>query len=219
MIVYKSEALSYKVNNNEIIRDVNFEIKDGELAIIYSPHYESEELLKVLYFSKKPFSGKILYFGQDLSSFNHDDLTEWRINDVQFVSYEDLLFPSFSVRDNLYLPLSLNHKDLNQDYLDYLFSMMGVDSFLNEKVQDLSESERAIVKLTRALVLKPFVILVDDLSRNLDDEGRRLIMKILTKINDVFKTTIIQSTSFDDLLKMGSKRISIKNGTLFEVKL
>ena len=217
MEIYRAEHLSLKLNQETTLNDVSFKILDGEIVVIHSFYGEGKALLKLLYLETKPIAGSLFYANQNTANFNHFDVAEWRVSDVQYVKGEETLFLEFTVKDNIYLPLLINKKPIDNTYIDQLISRFGLTEKLQLKASTLSETEKVKVRILRAMVLKPFVILLEDPTRNLDPLDRSEIVGLLSSINDVYKTTIIHETSYYALAKTGSRRLFVASGVLREV--
>lgn len=216
MELFKADKINIETHGFITIKNASFTIESGESVIIYSPYNESGILLDALCCKRALSSGCVKYVGQDLSLFTREDLIEWRINDIQYIDSSFSLFKSMDVKSNIYLPLTINRKPIDFKYMEEVITLLNLDDLLDKKSSSLSDFEILKTEIARSLSLKPFVIFLKNVTEELADEERETLMNMLSKINDIYKTTIIHSTSFFRLRKWGSRIIDIDNKTVVE---
>ena len=214
MELFKAKDLEVKVNDRYILKNLNFEISDTEITVIYSSSNESLKLLETLSYRNKPVSGSLFYGNEDLSLFSKSNLEEWRIKDVQYVSIKDSLFDELSVNENIYLPLVLNRIEEDNDYMNNLLEELDLTDLLDSKVTNIGKLDYYKTLIARALSLKPFVLLLENIERDFTNVELDVLLDSLTHINNLYKTAIVISTSNINLKRAGSRTIIIEDGTI-----
>lgn len=214
MELFKAKDLEVKVNDRYILKNLNFEISDNEITVIYSSSNESLKILEALSYRNKPVSGSLFYGNEDLSLFSKSNLEEWRIKDVQYVSIKDSLFDELSVNENIYLPLVLNRIEEDNDYMNNLLEELDLTDLLDSKVTNIGKLDYYKTLIARALSLKPFVLLLENIERDFTNVELDVLLDSLTHINNLYKTAIVISTSNINLKRAGSRTIIIEDGTI-----
>ncbi len=214
MELFKANDLEVKVNDRYHLKNLNFTISDNEITVIYSSSNESEKLLETLLYKNKPVSGSLFYGNEDLSLFSRSNLEEWRIKDIQFVSIKDSLFDELSVKENIYLPLILNRIEEDDEYMSSLIDELDITDLVDDKVTNISKIDYYKTLLARALSLKPFVLLLDNIEKDFSKAELDVLLDSITHINNLFKTAIVISTSNIELKSVASNILVIENGTI-----
>ena len=217
MELYKAVDLEIRVNPRYTLKNLNFTISDKEITIIYSPSLESLKILESLSYKNKPLSGSLFYGEDDLSSFSKSNLEEWRIKDVQCISSNDYLFDELSIRENIYLPLTLNRIEEDTEYMDGLIDELDLVDILDDRMDSISKIDYYKVLIARSMSLKPFVLLLENIDEELNKAEVDYFMDLITHLNNIYKTTIVISTKNSELLSLGSKKIVIEDGTIKNV--
>jgi len=216
MKVYQANNLKIMVDKTCIIEDATFSIEDGQTVAIFGDLSEASKLLSVLYLDVKPIDGEIFYFGQNLLSFNKNDIIEWRVNDVAQVNSHSALFSELNVLNNIHFPMVINRKPIDAEYEKKLFSILSVSQLLNKEIKELDNYEYLKILIARSMIVKPFVLLMDDVDDSLSDDERYKLVELINSLNNNFKTTIIKTIKYQELGKLYSKVIYIEDKKLRE---
>jgi len=214
MEVYKAINVELSLNHLYSLNTFSFSIEEGETVIMHSLFNESEEILNMLYLKRKISKGTLLYYSNDLNDFNNEDIEEYRVNDCAYVDLNESLFNDLTVELNLSMVIKINRLEEDKKYLENIYSLFNVDSILNKKINDLTNYEIVRVKTVRALLLKPFVLLLNKVTALLTIKEREDYLKKINTINSIYKMTIIHATSLVSLLPYASKKILIEAGSL-----
>ena len=217
MELYKATDLEVRVNSRYSLKNLNFSISDKEITIIYSRGEESKKLLETLSYLNKPVSGSLFYGSEDLSTFNRSNLEEWRIKDVQYIALEDQLFDELSVRENIYLPITLNRLEENSEYMERLIEDLDLTDIIDELTVNISSIDYMKVKIARSLSLAPFVLLISDIDKGFNKAETTYLFDLISHINNIYKTTIVISVCDEKMIGLGSKTIIINDGTISNV--
>lgn len=215
MEIYRATNIELSVNSGHKLKNISFSIPEKEITMIHSYFEEANTIIRLLAYKNKPESGELFYASQNLAGFSQTDIEEWRISDVQFVSYKDSLFDDLKVIDNILLPIWLNRIiHIDDIYIDKVLEELDLTELQDKKYKTLNNVDKIKVKLARALVTKPFVILIEDIYKNLSSVEANMVIDIISHINNVYHVTIVESTNYKPLLNTASNKIEIEDGKI-----
>ncbi len=217
MDILKFENVSFKVDNNKEIKNVYLNISEGESTLVYSYLNDAIYLIDLIYFKKGYLSGEILYFDQDIIKFNNIQFDDFRSSDLSYISHNSKVYDELSVRDNVVYPIIINKSEIDNEYFQDLIKIFGFENNIDLSASQLSAFQKCKVVIMRSLITKPFILLINDITKALSQDEKIDIIKTLNRFNSIYKTTIIHSTSDADLLNYASKVIIIDNLLVSEV--
>ena len=173
-----------KTNELKVLHDISLEIKEGEmLGIIGKSGCGKTTLLKTLGGMLKPTSGKIFYQGKDIYQYTNEALADYRRLNVGMIFQDYKLINNISVRENIMIPLILNHDDI--EYAISKSEEMARILMVEDKMEcypyELSGGEKQRVAIGRALINNPNVILADEPTGNLDPKTTEDVINLLLK--------------------------------------
>ena len=209
-VIFDIKNLKVYSSGNEIVT-FNFTVLEKEHVMIYSSDKSSEIFLKCLNRNSEPIDGEIYYYKDNILTYNLLDSNEYKITDCIYINPSLPLIDDLNVKDNLYLSLSINRLEEDKKYIKELLQIFSLNKLLDKMPSELTLYDTLRVKIARALFNKPFVLLIPDLSTLLDDDMLKKVYGLLNKINDIYKVTLITSTSSPDTLKYANKKIIIEN--------
>ena len=218
MNVFRCDSISIKVSNNFILKDLTFTINEKEITLLFSSFDEAKAILEALYAKRKVESGKIFYVNEDITSFNTNNIEEWRVSDISYISYEDKLFDELTVYDNVTMPVRLNRLPVGEDYIDELLEALSLDEIKDELVKDISYLDFVKVKIARAMASRPFALLIDDVARGISPYELDLVVDSLTHMNNLYHVSIIYATNNEKLKAFASHVLTIEDGIIKDVK-
>ena len=139
-----------------------------------------------------PDSGKILIDGKDIIALNDKEVALYRNKSIGFVFQNFHLEPTYSVYENITLPMEIsgNRKNLKNRAKEVL-DMVGMSDYINKKVTTLSGGEQQRICIARAIIQQPKIILADEPCGNLDTYNSNIIMKLLRRISDNGGTVLL----------------------------
>ena len=149
---------------------------------------------------------------------NMKELTEYRRKNIGFIFQEYNLIPILNVRENIILPLNLDGKEADNDYLDEILDLLEIKQKISSFPNQLSGGQQQRVAIARALISKPKVILADEPTGNLDQRNSQNIMELFVQMNKKFNQTIIMITHNLELTKYCDRVIRILDGQIVEDK-
>lgn len=174
-----------KTNELKVLHDISLEIKEGEmLGIIGKSGCGKTTLLKTLGGMLKPTSGKIFYQGKDIYQYTNEALADYRRLNVGMIFQDYKLINNISVRENIMIPLILNHDDIEYaiNKSEEMARILMVEDKMECYPYELSGGEKQRVAIGRALINNPNVILADEPTGNLDPKTTKDVINLLLKI-------------------------------------
>ena len=206
-----------KTNELKVLHDISLEIKEGEmLGIIGKSGCGKTTLLKTLGGMLKPTSGKIFYQGKDIYQYTNEALADYRRLNVGMIFQDYKLINNISVRENIMIPLILNHDDI--EYAISKSEEMARILMVKDKMEcypyELSGGEKQRVAIGRALINNPNVILADEPTGNLDPKTTEDVINLLLKIKKKYNKTVIIVTHDMEIGTYCDRMIKIDQGTV-----
>ncbi len=182
-----------------VLRGVHLTIQSGEmLAVTGSSGVGKSTLLHILGALEPPTSGKI-FFGQpeqDISKFSEKALAFFRNRAIGFVFQFHYLLPEFTALENVMMPaLIAGHaKAPAMQQAQDLLKFVGLGHRLEHRPAELSGGEQQRVAIARAVILRPKLLLADELTGNLDSQNSALVIDLLVKLNQSTGVSILLVT-------------------------
>ena len=124
------------------------------------------------------------------------------------------LLPILNVRENIILPIKLNHSKVDESYFDEIIKILGIESKLNNRINELSGGQQQRVAIARALITKPKLICADEPTGNLDRTNTIEVMELFKRINKEMNTTILMITHDDKVAEYANDIIIIDDGRI-----
>ena len=217
MSILKANKLELHINDSYVVQDISFNIEEGESVIVQSSFDEVNELFNLILLKKKFKQGTLFYYDQDLSLYNFRDRIEYTSSDCLLIDNGYDFFDNLNVESNILLPLVLNKKEVKEDYFLNVCETLGIKDILDKNISDLSKYDLVKVKLARAIIVRPFLLLIDNITELLSIDDKKAIMTLINRINDIYKITTIHSVKAQSLTKYGSKIFVFDSGLFNEI--
>ena len=191
------------------------EIRDAEKVAVIGPSgCGKTTLLNLISGILIPQEGTLISNGIDLNTLNDSQRRAYRITRIGFVFQEFELIDYLNVRENILLPYFINSTlqldESVQQRARELAAAMQIDSYLNSRVNHISQGERQRVAICRALLPQPQILLADEPTGNLDPVNKRLIRDLLLEHATKTSATLIMVTHDDRLLDQFDRTIDIE---------
>ncbi|MBE6153876.1 MAG: ABC transporter ATP-binding protein [Firmicutes bacterium] len=219
MEILKVENLTkiYGKGTTEVValNNVSFSVEKGEfVAIVGASGSGKSTLLHLIGGVDRPTSGKVFIDGKDIYELDDDKLAIFRRRQVGLVYQFYNLIPILNVEENITLPLDLDNRKPNKEYLNSLINLLGLESRKNHLPNELSGGQQQRTSIGRALVTNPTIILADEPTGNLDSKSSDEIVELLRKSNKEYKQTIIMITHNMEIAKCADRIIQIEDGKI-----
>ena len=204
-------------NRVQALSDVNFSVEKGEyVAIMGESGSGKTTLLNILASLDRPTEGKVLMEGRDMAGIREKDLAAFRRNNLGFVFQDFNLLDTFSIRDNIFLPLVLSRTpyDEMEKRLMPLAEKLGISEILDKYPYEISGGQKQRTAAARALITKPRILLADEPTGALDSRAADGLLKILGRINSEGQTILMVTHSVKAASHAG-RVLFIKDGEVF----
>ena len=204
-------------NRVQALTDVSFSVEPGEYVSIMGESGSGKTtLLNIIASLDKPTGGEVKIAGQSLSSIRENDLAAFRRNNLGFVFQDFNLLDTFSVKDNIFLPLVLSGKkyDEMRERLTPIASRLRIQNILEKYPYEISGGQKQRVAAARALITNPQLLLADEPTGALDSRSADELLGIFTEIND-FGQTILMVTHSVKAACTAKRVLFIKDGRVF----
>ena len=213
----KAVQIEKSYNNEKVLKSIDLTVEEGEfLSIMGESGSGKSTLISILGGFLQPDSGKVFWNGQDVSQFSQKQTAEMRCSSVGFVFQSFKLISTLTAKDNILLPVTLGNKynEQTQKYIDELTKELNLTELLDKYPDHLSGGQCQRVAIVRALAYKPKLVILDEPTGALDSVMEQKVMSVLSRINRELKTTIIQVTHSQNVSKVGSRIIVLKDGQI-----
>ena len=212
--VYTSRLGANKV---EALKNVNFSVEKGEfVAIMGESGSGKTTLLNLLAALDRPTGGTIRLNGADFSNIREADATAFRRDNIGFVFQEFNLLDTFSVRDNIFLPLVLagmKYTEMEKRLLP-LSRQLGIADLLEKFPYEISGGQKQRVAVARALITNPQIILADEPTGALDSRSTDELLRLFGEINRSGQT-ILMVTHSVRAASVAGRVLFIRDGEVF----
>ncbi len=220
-MLIRAEGLTktYRKGTTEIpvLRGVDLEIAEGEMiAITGSSGVGKSTLLHALGTLEKPDSGKILYgpTNQNVLKFTENGLAEFRNRVLGFVFQFHYLLPEFDAVENVMMPALIAGEDreTSRKHAAELLEFVGLGHRLQHRPAELSGGEQQRVAIARSVILKPKLLLADELTGNLDSKNSQNVIDLLTSLNQATGISVLIVTHDASIASRMHRVLSMKDG-------
>ena len=219
IIEFKNVNKEYRTGDYilKAMDNVNFTIDEGEFVVILGPSGAGKStLLNLLGGLDSVTSGQIIVNGENVESFDDNQLTEYRAKNIGFIFQFYNLIPNLTSLENVELMKDI--VDVDIDGLEVLDSV-GLKDHANQFPAQLSGGEQQRVSIARAVAKKPTMLLCDEPTGALDSKTGVLILNLLQDMSNNQNTTVVIVTHNAILAEAADKVIRIKNGQIESVAL
>jgi len=219
MEILRVEHLSkiYGKGENEVaaLDDVSFSVEKGEFIAIIGPSGSGKStLLHILGGVDRPTSGKVYMNGQDVYQQKEDELAIFRRRQVGLIYQFYNLIPILNVTENITLPVQMDSRKVDEEYLKELISVLGLQGKEHHLPNQLSGGQQQRASIGRALMTSPAVVLADEPTGNLDSKNSQEIVELLKTSNKKYNQTLIMITHDEKIALQADRIIAIEDGKI-----
>ena len=201
----------------EALKNVNFTVEKGEfVAIMGESGSGKTTLLNILAALDKATSGTVILDGMDVGKIKESQMAKFRRDNMGYVFQDFNLLDTFSLEDNIYLPLVLAGKKHAQmkSRLDEIAEPLGITNLLKKYPYEVSGGQKQRVAVARALITGPRIILADEPTGALDSKSSDELLDLFTKVNQMGQT-VLMVTHSTKAASHASRVMFIKDGVIF----
>ncbi len=217
ILVTNSLKKIYGSGENEVraLDDVSLSVAQGEfVSIVGTSGSGKSTLLHMLGGLDRPDEGTVQVDGVDIFSLKDEELTIFRRRKIGFVFQNYNLVPSLNVYENIVLPVRLDGREPDQEYLDSIIDILGLSEKLQNLPNNLSGGQQQRVAIARALASKPAIILADEPTGNLDSKTSQDVLGLLKITGARFSQTIVMITHNEEIAQLADRIIRIEDGKI-----
>ena len=212
--IYTTRFGSTKV---QALSNMNFTVEQGEyVAIMGESGSGKTTLLNILASLDRPTSGEVLLNGKNLTSIKEKEISAFRRDNLGFVFQDFNLLDTFSLEDNIYLPLVLagkHYKEMHQR-LEPIARQLGIQELLKKYPYEVSGGQKQRAAVARALITEPRLILADEPTGALDSRATDELLRLFGEINGRGQTILMVTHSVKAASHAG-RVLFIKDGEVF----
>ena len=204
-------------NNVQALTNVCFTVEQGEyVAIMGESGSGKTTLLNILAALDKPSSGEVLLNGRNIVEIREKDISAFRRDNLGFVFQDFNLLDTFSVQDNIFLPLVLAGKSFDEmsRRLQPIATKLGIRDILNKYPYEISGGQKQRTAVARALITDPQLILADEPTGALDSKATDRLLRLFEEIN-ADGQTILMVTHSVKAASHARRVLFIKDGEVF----
>lgn len=213
----KTYTTRFGGNKVEALKNVSFRVEEGEyVAIMGESGSGKTTLLNILAALDKPTGGSVRLDGQDLSKIKESAIAAFRRDNLGFVFQDFNLLDTFSLEDNIYLPLVLAGKNPAEmkERIKPIAETLGITDLLKKYPYEVSGGQKQRAAVARALITNPRLVLADEPTGALDSKATDELLGLFGKINAAGQTVLMVTHSVKAASHAG-RVLFIKDGEVF----
>lgn len=204
-------------NKVEALRNVNFTVEDGEyVAVMGESGSGKTTLLNILAALDKPTAGRVVLDGQELGSVPESRIAAFRRDNLGFVFQEFNLLDTFTLEDNIFLPLVLAGVSFQvmRSRISPVAEQLGIGELLKKYPYEVSGGQKQRAAVARAIITNPKLVLADEPTGALDSRATDELLRLFGKINEDGRT-IVMVTHSVKAASHASRVLFIRDGEVF----
>lgn len=188
-------------------------VSHGEfVAVVGRSGSGKSTLLHMLGGLDRPDSGQVIISGQDLFSLQDEQLAVFRRRKIGFIFQDFNLIPALNVWENIVLPIGLDGKRVNKDYVLDIIQSIGMEDRLKALPSTLSGGQKQRTAIARALASRPAIILADEPTGNLDSHTEMEVVAMLKSCVAKYGQTLVMITHDETIAQMADRALIIEDG-------
>ena len=194
---------------------VDLKVESGEfVAIVGTSGSGKSTLLHMLGGLDRPSSGSVLVNGREIFSLKDEELTIFRRRKIGFVFQSYNLVPVLSVYENIVLPVELDGRKPDRDYIHQVIGTLGLEKKLDNLPNQLSGGQQQRVAIARALAAKPAILLADEPTGNLDSKTSQDVLSLMKVTGQKFSQTMVMITHNEEIAQTAHRIVRIEDGRI-----
>ncbi len=195
--------------------DVSVGFEQGEFCAITGPSGSGKStFIHMLSSLENPTSGYVVYNENKLSSYTDNQLSILRRRRFGFVFQSYNLVSELTAYENILLPIMLDKKKPDEEYLDKIIKMLGIEERLGHLPSALSGGQQQRIAIARALANKPTILFADEPTGNLDVKSGREVLDLLKSSAKELGTTLILVTHDMGIASQADRTITVEDGKI-----
>ena len=196
---------------------MSLSIEKGEtVAIVGASGSGKSTMLHVMGGVDTPNSGNVIIDGKDITRLNDEEMSVFRRRKIGFVFQAYHLIPVLTVEENIRIPILLDHRKPDRDYIDHIIEMLGLKDRKKYLPNQLSGGQQQRAAIARALANRPALVLADEPTGALDSKNGNEVLTLLQDSVKKLNQTLVLITHNIDLAREADRIIKIADGKIVE---
>ena len=217
IVEMKNVTKIYGEKENQVLalHNVSLQIEKGSVvSIVGASGSGKSTLLNIMGGVDTPSDGSIYVDGKDITKYNDDELSIFRRRKVGFIFQAYHLIPVLTVEENIKMPVLLDHKKPDSEYIDHIIDLLGLSERRRHLPNQLSGGQQQRTAIARALANNPALVLADEPTGALDSKNGEEVMDLLMKsVHDIGQTLVI-ITHNEELAQRADRIVKISDGKI-----
>lgn len=204
-------------NRVQALSDISFSVEKGEyVAIMGESGSGKTTLLNIIASLDKPSSGEVILNGTNIFSVKESDMASFRRDNLGFVFQDFNLLDTFSLQDNILLPLVLSGCKFEEmkTRLDPIAKKLGIEQLLQKFPYEVSGGEKQRAAVARAVITNPQILLADEPTGALDSRASDKLLNLFNTLNEEGQTIFLVTHS-TKAASRAKRVLFIKDGEIF----
>lgn len=210
------DLVKYYGDGDNLVKAIDhtdISVERGEfVAVVGRSGSGKSTLLHMLGGLDRPDSGKVFIEGRDIFGLKDEQLAIFRRRKIGFIFQDYNLMPALNVWENIVLPIGLDGKRVNKDYVMGIVKSIGMEDRLTATPSMLSGGQKQRVAIARAIASRPAIILADEPTGNLDSKTEMEVISILKNCVSKYGQTLVMITHDETIAQMADRIIIIEDG-------
>ncbi len=199
------------------VDDVTVSFRQGEFCAITGPSGSGKStFLHILSSLEYPTSGYVTYADKKLSDYNDNQLSILRRRRFGFVFQSYNLVQELTGYENILLPVMLDKKKPDEEYIEKIIKMLGIENRLNHLPSALSGGQQQRISIARALANKPSILFADEPTGNLDGKSGREVLSLLKYVGSELGISLILVTHDLHVAEQADRILTIEDGKIVQ---
>lgn len=216
MLLETNDLCKYYGTEENLVKAIDhttMDIQRGEFtAIVGRSGSGKSTLLHMLGGLDRPDSGEVLIEGKNVFTLKDEELAVFRRRKIGFVFQNYNLIPSLNVWENMVLPMGLDGKKIDKDFILDLSERIGISEKLKSLPNTLSGGQQQRVAIARALAAQPAIILADEPTGNLDSKTEMEVITLMKACVMEYGQTLVMITHDETIAQMADRTLVIEDG-------
>ena len=217
IVEMKGVTKIYGEKENQVLalHNVDLDIEQGSIvSVVGASGSGKSTLLNIMGGVDNPSDGTVRVDGKDITKYSDDELSIFRRRKVGFIFQAYHLIPVLTVEENIRMPVLLDHKKPDKEYIDQIMELLGLTERRKHLPNQLSGGQQQRTAIARALANNPKIVLADEPTGALDSKNGQEVMELLKKSVQTMGQTLVIITHNMELAKEADRIVTLKDGQI-----
>ncbi len=217
IVEMKGVTKIYGEKENQVLalHNVDLDIEQGSIvSVVGASGSGKSTLLNIMGGVDNPSDGTVRVDGKDITKYSDDELSIFRRRKVGFIFQAYHLIPVLTVEENIRMPVLLDHKKPDKEYIDHIMELLGLTERRKHLPNQLSGGQQQRTAIARALANNPKIVLADEPTGALDSKNGQEVMELLKKSVQTMGQTLVIITHNMELAKEADRIVTLRDGQI-----